>query len=137
MLHGNEQRALFLRKKGRRRDRDVFQRQLPALEVEIGLGGRKHYRHLRAAEIVGNEAEYYRAEAISVEEALGAQIDLVDPVPVNPTIDHPLSRELIELRRPSLRIRHLVPESVGVTYRQDRIFGPIPNLAAAVGADSI
>jgi hypothetical protein len=51
-------RAAFLREWSRRRYWNVFQRQLAVLQVEIGLRFPIVYRHLTAADIIGNKAEY-------------------------------------------------------------------------------
>src|SRR5271155_292179 len=93
MLQRNDQPTLLLGPKSRRH-RDVFQRQSAVLKVEVGLGRRKHYGHLRASDIIGNEAQYYSVEPISGEETLRSQKDLVYAIPVNPAIDDSPSGEL-------------------------------------------
>jgi hypothetical protein len=61
-------------------------RQSTIPQVEIELGDPKHYRHLGAVDIIGNEAEYYSAEPISAQQTSRTQKDLVYAVPVNATI---------------------------------------------------
>src|SRR5690349_8758915 len=93
MPQRNEKPTLLLGAKTRRH-RNIFQCQFAVLKVEVGLGRRKHYGHLRASDIVGNEAQYYSVEPIPGKETMRSQKDLVYAISVNPAIDDSPSRKL-------------------------------------------
>ena len=119
---------------GARRHRHAAQHRRAVLDIEVGLVGAPQPPHLGPADVVGDEGHDNCLGLVDRRQRLGAQNDLVETVAAHPAIDHAPPDELLQLRRPCLRVSHFGAEGEGIAHRQNwRAGHRSPGAAPSIG----
>src|SRR6266849_545132 len=102
-----------------RRDRGVSQRELAIENIEVRFVGVMPFGKFSTDDVVVDKADDQDVRVIFVHELPCAQVDLIDSIAEDASVDDRRSQFPLQPRWPRFAVGHLVAKCKGIAYRHN------------------